>query len=103
MIVPSVQQPEFIRHSRSIRAQRVVVALHVNDALPLLLFLTHGIAENAALLILEPFVRGTEFVFDSPRHKNRRRDLRMRMRPFFSRKAALVLKHADVLKPGVLL
>ena len=72
MIVPPVQQPSFVRYPRSIRTQRVVIPLHVHDAFSLLLFLTHRIAENAALLVLEPFVRGVQFVLDAPRNKNRR-------------------------------
>src|SRR6266404_4908689 len=68
MIVPPVHQPNFVRHARRIGAQRIVISLHVHDALPLLLLLTHGVAENTALFVLEPFVRGAEFVLDSARH-----------------------------------
>src|SRR5258708_19260830 len=103
MIVPPVHQPYFVRHARRIRAQRIVFALNVHDALPLLLFLSNGIAKNAALFIFEPFVRGAEFVLDSPRHENGSRHLRMRMRPFFPRQRALILEYTDVLKPRVLL
>src|ERR1700674_4871659 len=84
MVVPPVHQPDFVRHARRVRAQRIVISLHVHDALPLLLLLTHGVTENAALFILKPFVRGAEFVFDSPWHKNRRRQLRRRMCPHSS-------------------
>src|SRR2546430_1225469 len=103
MIVPSVHQPHFVWHARRIGAQRIVISLHVHDALSLLLLLTHGVTENATLFIFEPFVRGAEFVLDSPRHEDRRRHLRMRMRPFLSRQCALVLEYADILKPRVLL
>ena len=103
MVVPPVHQPDFVRHARRIRAQRIVISLHVHDALSLLLFLTHGVAENAALFILEPFVRGAEFVFDSPRDENRRRQLRVRVRPLFPSQRALVLEDADILKSRVLL
>ncbi len=103
MIVTPAHQPDFIWHARRIRAQRVVVSLHVDDPLSLLLFLTHRVAENAAFFILEPFVRGTELVLNPSRHENRGRQLRMCMRPFFSRQRALVLKNAYILKPRVLL
>src|SRR2546425_1114809 len=85
MIVPPVHQPYFVRHARRIRAQRIVFSLNVHDAFPLFLFLSDGIAENAALFIFKPFVRGAELVLDSPWHENGSRHLRMRMRPFFSR------------------
>src|ERR1700730_7146745 len=98
MIVTPVQHPNFVRHAPRIGEKPIVISLHVHDALPLLLLLTHGVAENAALLILEPFVRGAEFVFDSSPHEDRRRHLRMRMQPFFSRQRALILKYADVLE-----
>src|SRR5882762_10388333 len=60
MIVPPVHQPNFVWHARRIGAQRIVISLHVHDALPLLFLLTHGVAENTALFILEPLVCGTE-------------------------------------------
>src|SRR5881296_2001840 len=49
-----------------------IVALHVHDALSLFLFLAHGIAENAALFVLEPFVGSVQLVLNAPRHENRR-------------------------------
>src|SRR5262249_15747785 len=36
MVMAAVEQPDFIRHARGIRAERVVIALHVDDALSLL-------------------------------------------------------------------
>src|SRR5258708_15735541 len=92
MIGPPVHQPYFVRYARRIRTQRIVLSLNVHDALSLLLFLSNGIAENAALFILEPFVRGAELVLDSSRHENRCRHLRMCVPPFFSRHSALILE-----------
>src|SRR5216684_5558418 len=103
MVVPPVHHPYFVRHARRIRAQRIVISLHVYDALALLLFLSDGIAENAAFFIFEPFVRGAELVLDSPWYENRCRHLRMGMPPFFPRHCPLVLEYADVLKPRILL
>src|ERR1700686_1189666 len=99
MVVPPVHQPDLVWHARRIRAQRVVISLHIHDALSLFLFLAHRVAEYAALFIFEPFMRGAEFILDSSRHENRSRHLRMRMRPFFSRQRALILKYTDVFEP----
>ena len=101
MIVPPVHQPDFVGHARRIGTQRVILALHIHDALSLLLFLANGVAENAALFVLKPFVRRAQFILDAPRHKNCRRHLRVRVRPFFPGHRALVLENADVFESRI--
>src|SRR5208337_5389740 len=103
VVVPPVHHPHFKRHARSIRTQRVVIALHIHNPLALLFFLPHDIAENAAFPVLVPLVRRCQFVLDAPRHENRRGHFRMRVRPLFSRQRPLVLEHAHILESRVLL
>ena len=43
-------------------------------------------------------LRGTQFVLDAARNKNRGSDLRMRVRIFFAGRAALILEHVTYLK-----
>src|SRR5690348_16004458 len=73
-------------------------ALPIYNALALLFFLANHVAENAALFVLEPFVRGTQLVFNAPRHKDGCGDLRVRVGPLFSRKQALIFENADVFR-----
>src|ERR1700760_1233962 len=103
MIVSAMQHPDLKRYARSVWAQRVIVALHIDDALPLFFVLPDDVAKNAALFILVPLMGGTEFVLDASRHENRRRDLRVCARPFFSRKGALILENAHVLEARIFL
>src|ERR1700675_898834 len=103
MIVPAMQQPDFKGDARCVRTNSVVVALYIHNALPLFFFLADRIAENAAFFVFEPFVRGAQLVFDSPRHKDGSRDLRVRVRPFFPCRRSLILEYADVLEARVLL
>src|SRR5256884_9607776 len=46
VVVPPVQQPDLVWHARSIRAQRIIIALYVHDALSLFFFLPHHVAEK---------------------------------------------------------
>ena len=84
MIMAAVEQPDFVRHARSVGAQRIVIALHVHDALSQLFFLAHHIAENAALFVFEPFVRGTQLVFNAAGNKYGGRNLGVGVGPLFS-------------------
>ena len=103
MIVAPMQNPYFKWNSRRIRAQRVVIALHIHDSFAFSFFLPHDIAKDAAFLFLKPFARRAQFVFDSPRHKNRPGHFRVCMRPFFTGQFALILKYADVFQTQILL
>src|SRR5690348_7165270 len=103
MIVATVEQPNLVRDARGIRAERIVVALHVHNAFSLLFFLTDHVAENTALFVFKPFVRGTQFVFDTAWYEDCRGDLRMRMRPLFARERALILEHANVFETRIFL
>src|SRR5215471_1028888 len=103
MIVAAVEEPNLIGNARGIRAERIIIALHIDDALPLFFFLAHDVAENTALLFLEPFARGTQFILDAARHENCAGDFGMSVWPLFTRKFALVLKNAYVFKTDVFL
>src|SRR5690348_341483 len=103
MIVPAVQQPNFVRDARGIGAERVIIALHVYDALALLFVLPHDIAKNAALPVTEPFARRGQLVLDSARHKGRRRYLRVRVRPLVAGQRSLILEYGHVFETRVLL
>src|ERR1700733_12161673 len=101
MVVLAVQQPHFVRHARSIRAKRIIIALHIDDALAVFLVLPHDVAKNTALALAKPLVGRVQFVLDAARHKDRRCDLRMRVRPFIARAAALILEYGDVFEARV--
>src|SRR5438874_843482 len=101
MIVPTVQHPDFVGHARSVRAERIIVALHVHNAFSLLLFLTHHVAENTALFVFEPLMRRAQFVLNAAWHKDGSGYLRMCVGPLFARESALIFEHANVFKAGV--
>src|SRR6266849_2484283 len=101
MVVTTVHQPDFIGHSRGVWSKRVILPLHVHYAFALLLLLTNGVAEDAALFIFKPFVRGAKLVLDSPGHENRCRHLRMGVRPFLTRQRTLILEYTDVLESRI--
>src|SRR5438105_12617648 len=101
MIVPTVQHPDFVGHARSVRAERIIVALHVHNAFSLLLFLTHHVAENTALFVFEPLMRRAQFVLNAAWHKDGSSYLRMCVGPLFARESALIFEHANVFKAGV--
>ena len=93
MIVRARQNPDFVRHARSVRAKGVVIADAIHHALGLAHFLAQDVAKNAALAFAKPFARRTQLVQNAPRHKSGGRDLRMRVRPFFAGLRAVVLEH----------
>src|SRR5690348_17385330 len=99
MVVAAMQQPHFVRHAGGVRTKRIVVALYIDDARPLLLFLPNDVAENTALLFLEPLASCAQFVLDTTGHEYRARDFRMGVRPFLASQFALILKYAHVFKP----
>src|SRR3974390_503563 len=103
MIVAPVHQPNFVGNTRGVWAKRVIVALHIDDALALLLFLADDVTENAALAILVPLVGRGQLIFNAPRHENGGGHFRMGVGPFVTSQRALILENAYVLKPGVFL
>src|SRR5579863_6132264 len=103
MIVFAMKQPHLVRHPRSIGTQRVVIALHINDALAVFFVLADHVAEDAALTLAKPFAGGAQFILDASRNENRRSDLRMRVRPLIARGRALVLENGDVFKARIFL
>src|SRR5260370_17568267 len=103
MIVPGVKSPHFIGHARGIWTSRVVISLYIHDALSLLLILTNHIAKDAALPLAKPLARRIQLVLDTPGHKNRCRDLGVRVRPFIPREQALVLEHRHIFEPRIFL
>src|SRR6267143_2745056 len=103
MIVSPVQNPNFVRHARGRWAQRIVVALHIDNTLPLLFILAHNVAEDAAFALSKPFAGGIQLVFDTPRDKNCSGNLRMRVRPLVARQQALILEQSYILETRILL
>src|SRR5579859_1716878 len=103
MIVAAVQHPNLKGHAGGVRTERVVISLDVHDALALLLILAYYVAEDAALPLAKPLACRIQFVLDSPGDKNRRGNLGMGVRPFISRKRALVLEDGHILESRVLL
>src|SRR2546425_3515847 len=103
MVVLAIDQPDLVRHARSIGTKRHIIALAVHDALTLPLFLPHDVAEYAAFLLPEPLPRGAQFVQDPPRDEGSAGELRMRVRPLFAGKSPAVLEHGDVLDSHVAL
>ena len=101
VIVAAVQQPDFIRHSRGIGAQRVVFALNIHDARAFFFFLADHIAKNAAFAFFVPFARSFQFIFNAARHKNGGGHLRMRVRPLFASFGALIFENADIFKAHI--
>ena len=95
--------PSFVRNPRSIGAKRHIVAAHFNDAQPLALLLRENVAENAAFFALKILAPSAQLIQDAARHKNRRRQLRRGVIEFLSRRLAMILENADVLKPAVAL
>src|SRR5580693_5242497 len=96
MVVLAVQQPHFVRHARSIRAKRIIIALHIDDALAVFLVLPHDVAKNTALALAKPLIGGVQFVLDATRDKDRCRYLGMRVRPLIACAAALILEYRDI-------
>src|SRR5437879_6154828 len=96
MVVLAIDQPDLVRHARSIGTKRHIIALAVHDALTLHLLLPHDVAEYAAFLLPEPLPRGAQFVQDPPRDEGSAGELRMRVRPLFAGKSPAVLAHGDV-------
>src|SRR5262245_53953239 len=96
MVVAAVEQPHFVWNASSVWAKRVVISLHVNDALSFLFFLANDIAKHTALFFLEPFAGGAQFVLDAPGHENRAGNFRVGVGPFLACEFALVLENADI-------
>src|SRR5258706_1274462 len=103
MIVAAVQNPDFVGDARGVRAKRVMVALDIDDALPLLFVLAHDVAKNAALALAKPFAGGIQFVLDAPGDKNGRGDLRVGMRPLVAGEGSLVFKDGDIFETRIFL
>src|SRR4029077_11883784 len=102
MIVAAGDQPDFVRHPRSVWAKRVVISLDIHDALAIALFLANRVAKNAAFLLSKPFVGGRQFVFQAPRHKHGRGNLARLLTPSHAGLRALVLENADVFEARIL-
>src|ERR1700682_98986 len=103
MIVPTVYDPNFVWHARGVWAERIVVALHIDDAFPLLFVLADDVAENTALAFAEPFAGGIQLVLDASRDKNCRGDLGMCVRPLIARQQSLILEDGNVLETRIFL
>ena len=101
MIVAAMEQPHFEWHPRCVWAERVVIALHVDDSFAEFFFLANDVAKNAALFFLKPLARGTQFVFNSARNKDSAGDFGMRMRPLFASQVALVLEYAYIFQANI--
>src|SRR5665213_3490398 len=69
VVVLAIKDPNLVWDTRGIGTKRDVIALRIDDAFSLALFLLHDVAKNAALFFLEPFSRGTQFVEKSSRHE----------------------------------
>jgi hypothetical protein len=98
-----MHQPHFVGNARGIRAECVVFALDVHDALALFFILAHDVAEDAALAFVVPLVGGTEFVLNASRYEDGRGDLGMGVRPLVAGQSALIFENGDVLEPGIFL
>src|ERR1700730_10680587 len=103
MVVAAVQYPKLERHTRGIWTERVIISLHVHDALSLLLILANYVAKDAALPLAKPLARRIQLVLDSPGHENRRGNLRVRVRPFIPGERALILEHGHIFEARILL
>src|SRR3981081_4298752 len=103
MIVAPVENPNFVRHTRRVRAQSVILALHIDDALTLFFVLADDVAKDAALALAEPFAGGIEFILDAARDKNCGRNLGMCVGPFVASERPLVLEHGNIFETRILL
>src|ERR1700735_1358672 len=101
MVMRFRHQPHFERHARSVRAKSIVVARIIYNAFGLPNFLSQNVAKDAPLVGAIPFSRAPQFVQNSPRYERRRRNLRVRVRPFLSRLRPLVLEYSDVLESRI--
>src|ERR1700722_18757619 len=103
MIVRFRHQPYFVWHPRRVRTKCVIVPGVIYYPFGLANLLTQNVAKNATLAVAIPFARSAQLVENPPRHKGCRSDLRMRVRPLFSRLCALVLENCDVFESSVTL
>src|ERR1700719_1306060 len=103
MIVAAVQNPNFVGDARGVGAQRVIIALNIDDALALLFVLAYDVAKNAALTLAKPFAGGIQLVLDAPGDKNGRGNLRMRMRPFVAGQRSLIFEDGNVFETRIFL
>ena len=97
------QDPGFVGHARRVRAQRDEVAAQLDHAQVLLHFLRNDVAENAALLLLEVFAAGAQFVEHAAGHESGRGQLRSGMLELLSGAGSVILEDADVLEAPIAL
>ena len=103
VIVPAIEDPDFIRNARGVRAKRDIIALRVHDAFFLALFLFHDVAKNAALFFLVPFARGAQLVEKPSGHEGGGGNLRMSVRAFLAGEGTVILVDGDILEAAVAL
>ena len=103
MIVAAVENPNFVRHTRRVRAQSVILTLHIDDALTLFFILSDNVAKDAALALAEPFAGGIEFILDASRDEDGGRNLGMRVGPFIACQRALVFEHRNIFETRIFL
>lgn len=94
-------KPDLKRDARSVRTKCIVVADIIDDAVFLTNFLTEDVAENAALVIAEPFSGGTQFIKNAPGYKDSGGQLGVGVGPFLAGLCAAVLEYGDVLKARI--
>src|ERR1700731_921131 len=98
MVMRPREDPSLKRNSRSVRAERDVVALRIDHALTLALLLADNIAEDATLLLGKPGAGGAQFVKDAPGNKRRGGNLRIGVGPFAAGQGPAIFKDGDVLE-----